>query len=150
MLMAKVKPKAKTKTYAITPKTQEIFLTIAVLSVVMQAALITYWVIRQYPSNHNLSAYLIPFVEGIVAPVVFFLTAYLVHRGVKGGRTLWFNSAIFAAIGLLASDVIGQSTIFYQQYYVFNGGYWRSVLYTLAPLVVTYIAYLIFLARYRS
>ncbi|HET7528902.1 MAG TPA: hypothetical protein VFJ84_01585 [Candidatus Saccharimonadales bacterium] len=147
--MAKAKTKTSVQTYAVTPKTQEIFLTMAVLSVLMQAALIAYWVIRQYPSNHNLSAYLIPLVEGIIAPVVFFLSAYLMHRRGQGGRPLWFNSAIYAAIGLLAADVISQSTIFYQQLYVFNGGYWRSVIYTLAPLGFTYIFYLVFLYRFK-
>jgi len=146
MLMAK----AKTKTYAITPKTQEIFLTMAVLSVLMQTALIAYWVIKQYPANHNLSAYLIPLVQGILAPIIFFLSAYLLRHRQGGGRAVWFDSAIFAAIGLLASNIISQSTIFYQQLYIFSGGYWRSVLYTLAPLGITYIAYLVFLARYKS
>lgn len=146
MLMAK----SKTKTYAITPKTQEIFLTMAVLSVVMQMALIVYWVTRQYPSNHNLSAYLIPFVQGIIAPIIFFLTAYFTRHRRGSDRARWFDSAIFAAIGLLASDVISQSTIFYQQYYIFNGGYWRSVVYTLAPMVLTYVFYLAFMLRYKS
>lgn len=146
MLMAK----AKTKTYAITPKTQEIFLTMAVLSIVMQVALIMYWVTRQYPSNHNLSAYLIPFIEGIVAPVIFFLSAYLTRHRRGGNRAHWFDSAIFAAIGLLAADIVSQSTIFYQQWYIFDGGYWHSVLYTLAPLLITYVFFLAFLFRYKN
>lgn len=122
----------------------------AVLSVMMQLALIAYWVVRQYPSNHNLSGYLIPFVQGVVAPVIFFISAYLARQRQPDSRAKWFDSALFTAIGILAADIITQSTVFYQQSYVLKGGYWQSVFYDLLPLAVTYLLYLTFLLRYRS
>lgn len=135
---------------AVSPPTRNLFIGLAVLSVIMQAAVILYWVISQYPSNHNLSAYLLPAVMGIAAPVIFFATAYLLRQRTGRWKERTFDAVLFATMGMLASELLQQSTIFYQRFYIYNGGYWRSVLYTLTPLAVSYLIYVIFLLWYRD
>lgn len=116
----------------------------------MQIAVIGYWVIRQYPTNHNLSAYLLLSVYAFAAPLIFFLTAFWMRHKTDGLRIRIFDAMIFTAIGMLAADILNQSTTFYQRLYVFNGGYWRSILYSLIPWAVAYIVYVVFLWRFKA
>lgn len=140
----------RTAAYAVSVKTQKLFIGLVAGAILLQAATIFYWVIKQYPSNHNLSAYLIPSAEGILIPVVLFLTAYWLRRRPGGFKARAFDSVLFSVMGVLLLAIISSSTIFYQQLYIFNGGYWRSILYSLAPQAVGYIIYVIFLLRFRS
>jgi hypothetical protein len=140
----------RTAAYAVSAKTQRLFVGLVVALVLLQAATIIYWVVKQYPSNHNLSAYLIPSAEGVLVPAIFFLTAYWLRRRPGGFKARYFDAALYGFMGVLLLGVISSSTIFYQQLYIFNGGYWRSILYTLAPQAVGYIIFVIFLLRYRD
>lgn len=142
--------KAKQKAYLINPRLQNLIIWLAVASVLTQVAVICYWIIRQYPTNHNLSGYLLISVYGFGAPLIFFLTAVWLRQKQGGWRARVFDGLIYAAMGMIAADILNQSTTFYQQFYIFNGGYWRSILYSLIPWIVAYIIYVIFLWRYGS
>lgn len=138
----------RTAAYTVPKNTQTLFIGLGALSVLMQVAILAYWAISQYSSNHNLSAYLLPLAIGVVAPVAFFATAYWLRRRPGVFRTRAFDAVLFTTLGLITSSVLEESTVFYQRLYVFNGGYWSSVVYTLAPVAVAYVLYLILLLRY--
>ncbi len=140
----------RTAAYAVSTKTQKLFIGLVLLAVLLQLATILYWLIRQYPTNHNLSSYLVITVEGVLVPVLFFVTAYWLRRRSGGFMNRIFDAAFFAAMGVVMAGLISSSTIFYQQLYIFNGGYWRSILYTLAPTAFGYILFLAFLLRYKD
>lgn len=142
--------KTKQKSYLINPKLQNLIIWLAVASVIIQIAVIAYWIIRQYPSNHNLSSYLLISVYSFGAPLLFFLTALWLRHKPGSWRTRSFDAVIFMALGMVAAGIVSESTIFYERLYIFNGGYWRSILYSLIPWAVTYIIYVIFLLRFKA
>lgn len=140
----------RTAAYAVSPRTQSLFVVFAAAAVLMQLAIIAYWMIKQYSSNHNFSGFLIPAVQGIVAPLVFFITAYLIRKIDGSQKVRIFDAALIATIGVLLAGILTQSTVFYQGLYIYYGGYWRSALYYLVPLGLAYLVYLVFLLRNKS
>jgi hypothetical protein len=145
----KAKKHSTKKGYRVRPELQKFFIVLAALSIVIQVATILYWALRQYPSNSNFSAFLLPAVDSFIVPVIMFLSAYyLVPQRDRGSRI--FESLLLMTMGLLASGILSQMTMLaYTRFVTIGSGYWESVAYDLGGSAVALLLYTALLLRYR-
>ncbi|HSX16509.1 MAG TPA: hypothetical protein VLH86_00205, partial [Patescibacteria group bacterium] len=112
---------------------------------------VLYWILSQWPDNHNLSAFLVIRVSGIVLPGLFFAAAYCTVPKTAGRQSAIFESALLAVVGVALTSLVTQVSLHvYQQFITLSGGYWQSVLYTLSGSFLAaaiYFVALIYLSR---
>jgi len=128
--------------FTVHPTLQKIFLALTVSAFVLQAGQILYWMIRQYPSNHNLSGYLVYGVYAVVAPLALFLMSFYLLPRTSGRLASLFRAALLTTMGIVAMGTLSQLTVlFYQRFIVLGGGYWQSAITNLAPCVLVLVLY---------
>ena len=116
-----------------------------------QLATLLYWLVRQYPSNSNLSSFLIPGVEVVILPALFCVTAYFARHLNKPVKTRVFDATFYGVMGVILSGIVGQAMIMvYQRYVTIGSGYWESVFYDLAGAGISYLIFLVFLWRHKG
>lgn len=136
--------KAKASSYAISYLLQRIIIIIFLISYILGILMIAYWVIDQYPDNHNLSGYLLISLQTILIPVFMFIPAYVSANKKLVKQARIFDALLFTVIGFTISGIISQIAIFpFVNFYRFGGNsYWGSVInqliLTLLGLVLYY------------
>jgi hypothetical protein len=140
-------------TVQVKPAFQRAFSALVLAMFIAQIAVMSYWLFRQYPSNHNLSSFLPIGISMVGMPLIFFLTAYYFIPSRPLAAKLF--SCLLCAVGGLM--LVGLVDIASNQLSIaspmFIDAYWKGVVYQLAGdgvALVVYIVGLVYLARSKS
>jgi len=142
--------KSKMPSYAVPPFVQLVLMTSMTAAFLAQNGLWLYWVIRQYPSNSNLSGFLLIALISFLVPATMFILALWLSKQ-RDKRLRLFESFLFAAMGSIAAGVLNiVSNFIYSTLVTTGSGYWQSVGYEIGAHVVLLALYICFLLYTRK
>ena len=146
-----MKNTTNSKTYTITPVVQNAFILLLVSHFIVSAIFIIYYVVQQWPTNRNLSGYLLISIHSVVLPLLFFLFSYLTQTKPMARRLKIFESLFYALFGLLFYALV---QLLLNYFYVWTSTtrdtYWESVSSDLVAALIVFILYCACVVRFRT
>jgi hypothetical protein len=153
---AKPKQKVtKTKGYTVSPLVQWVFIGVVVAFFSLQAAQTLYFMIRQFPSNHNFSGFYWLVMYTLLMPLVFFVAAYWINPGRHSRRVRLFQGLFLGVTGVTLGQMLNQglSQVLFLAKLPINSSFWQYLLYAGIPYgiaLLVFVPFLLYLRRHKQ
>jgi hypothetical protein len=142
---------AKPDTTGLTSSVQRLYVFALAGALTAMVGTMVYRMMLQYPSNPNLSSYLISSVQMVVLPVALFVAAFVTGPKKLPQLARVFDGLLFTTMGILLYAIVAGIARYFNSYFISSqAGYWPWVMYELgvvAIALVVYIAAIMYIRR---